>query len=105
MTLLPHRHAGDQGTDGDRDLECKSDDLPADQQVLESFVQLLTMPLYTRSIWEGLVTSIGGMSVSVVSLPLLFRPSHDTILLITSEIHNLFSSITLFAHTSLLPLL
>lgn len=75
IALIGRRvHAGDAGTDRHRDPECKSNDLPDDQQVLESFVQLLPMPAYTRSLWDGLVTSIGGMSVSVVSLCHPFSP-------------------------------
>ena len=57
---------------GAEDPECKSmqvdSRLPDHQVVLELFVQLLPMQAYTRSLWEGLVTSIGGLSVSVVSL-------------------------------------
>ena len=66
MFPCPESLEADQQTAG-HDQACKANDLTADQIVLESFVQLLPMPSYTRALWEGLVTSMGGMSVSVVS--------------------------------------
>jgi hypothetical protein len=58
--------AGEQISDRDPETS-QNKDLTFDQIVLQSFVQLLPIPCFTRPIWAGLVTSMGGMSVSVVS--------------------------------------
>lgn len=38
--------------------------------LFSTFLQLLRLPVFTRAVWSGLVTSIGGLTLSVVSFDL-----------------------------------
>lgn len=43
-----------------------------ENDLFECFVTLLPLPSYTKSLWLGLIPSLGGMTISTVSIEPLF---------------------------------